>query len=91
MASELSPILIQLQDFGCACEMIQHGNDSGNNAPPPPLGQGEVEIRVVQAEDVEREVQGEGAEGSSSHILLSITYQLRRSKKYDPNSHLVLW
>ena len=49
--------------------MSQHGNDSGNNAPPPPPGQGEGEIRVVQAEDVEREVQEEGAGGSSSHRL----------------------
>ena len=76
MAFELSPILIQFQDFRRACELSQHGNDSGDNAPPPPPGQDEGEIRVVQAKDVEREVQGESVGGSSSHLHKVLGYLL---------------
>ena len=51
------PILMLLQDIHRACDVSQHGDDSGANALPPGLpgrgGQGEIR---VHAEDIVREV-----------------------------------
>ena len=63
--------------------MSQHGNDSGDNAPTPqlPTQSNAGEIRVVRAEDVQREVQGQAAEGSSFFTVR--TYYCK-----NPNSFL---
>ena len=54
--------------------MSQHEDDCDNNASPPLPGQGgEGEIRVVHAEDVVRELEGQGTGGSSSQCPIAST------------------